>query len=681
VRLLEQGDRPSPRRREEARYLDRDEIDRLLAELSDGFRPVAAVCAFAGLRVSEALALRWQDVDFAAGMLHVPGTKTAASKQPVPMTSDLVAELRAHRDRHPGLGEALVFRTDDGKPRTRHAVANAVRVAGNAAKLNPPGVKRVAPHDLRHSCAGLLFAAGVPVPKISATLRHTSPRITLSLCRSGRVAALGAARRPGGGAALSQAAEPNFGRLREWASGLPEEARVSRGSRRGSLRRDAPCTSGASVLAVGRSGDGPTPRPCTGGNPRPACTVGTVNLRMAASGEKPYRVYRGGRTKGKVPLDRRQRERDERRAVRRSDGRGPSRIVERKRRGWLGWTWRRWTLVAILGLIVLFLAWGVAGYLSVSRGVSDANARLPKNVTPVLTSDSGLLFSSPTTILLLGSDHATGRGGQGRSADQHSDSITLLHTDPGRHRLVYLSIPRDLRVTIPGHGTDKINAAMQEGGTKLAIQTIDDLVGKALPVNHVVIVDFNQFEKLIDAVGGITVNVPENILSNRFDCPYPTAARCSQWQGWRFHKGPTHLTGHEALILSRVRENRLDPSWTDFDRQHVQQLVEQATLSKLSSPSLFFSLPFNGSSLLKPIATDLSTWKLMQLAWVKFRAGHTMHCRLGGTSENIGGGDYIVGNEQNIQVIDEVLGNSAPQPPPKGGLYAPGCVVGNGSFR
>jgi integrase len=181
VRSLDRGDRPSPKRREEARYHDRDEIDRLLAKLSDGFRPVATVCAFAGLRVSEALALRWQDVDFAAGMLHVPGTKTAASKQPVPMTGDLAAELRAHRNRHPGVGEALLFRTGDGKPRTRHAVANAVRVAGDRAKLNPPGAKPVAPHDLRHSCAGLLFAAGVSVPKVAAILRHASPRITLTV--------------------------------------------------------------------------------------------------------------------------------------------------------------------------------------------------------------------------------------------------------------------------------------------------------------------------------------------------------------------------------------------------------------------------------------------------------------------------------------------------------------------
>jgi LCP family protein required for cell wall assembly len=397
---------------------------------------------------------------------------------------------------------------------------------------------------------------------------------------------------------------------------------------------------------------------------------------MAASGEKPYRVYRGGRTKGKVPLARR--EREARRAVR-SDGRGPGRIVERqrsRRRLWLGWTWRRWILVTILGVILFFAIWGVAGYLSVSSGVSDANARLPKSVRPALTPDNGLLLSSPTTILLLGTDHATGRGAAGRGADQHSDSITLLHTDPGRHRLVYLSVPRDLRVDIPGYGYQKINAAMQFGGPRLAVRTLDVLLGKALPVNHVVIVDFNQFEKLIDAVGGITVDVPENILSNRFDCPYKTQQRCLQWKGWRFHKGPTHLNGHQALIFSRIRENQLDSSWTDFDRQHNQQLVVQATLSKLSSPSLFFSLPFSGGSLLKPIATDLSTWQLMQLAWVKFRAGSTLHCRLGGTPTSIGGGDYIVGSSENIRVIDEVLGQSAPQPPPKGELFAPGCVAG-----
>jgi len=381
-----------------------------------------------------------------------------------------------------------------------------------------------------------------------------------------------------------------------------------------------------------------------------------------------------------VPLQRR--EREARRAVR-SDGRGPGKIVERpprRRRLWFGWTRRRWILVTILGLLTLFVIWGALGYLSVSSGVRDANKRLPQSVRPALTPDGGLLLSNPTTILLLGSDHATGKGSTGRSVDQHSDSMTLLHTDPSHHRLYYLSIPRDLQTAVPGHGEQKINAAMQFGGPKLAVQTVDALLGKSLPVNHIVIVDFNQFEQLIDAVGGITVNVPENILSNRFDCPFKTQQECLRWKGWRFHKGPTHLNGHQALIFSRVRENQLDPSWTDFNRQHNQQLVEQATLSKLSSPSRFFSLPFSGSSLLKPIATDLSTWQLAQLAWVKFRSGSVVHCRLGGTSLTNSLGDVIVGSPENIRVIDTVLGQSAPQAPPKGEIYAPGCVVGNASF-
>ena len=386
---------------------------------------------------------------------------------------------------------------------------------------------------------------------------------------------------------------------------------------------------------------------------------------MAASGEKPYRVYKGGRQKGKVPLsgrDERKQERDRERGV-----------VRRQRRPW---TWRRWTLVTVLVLVVLFVIWAVAGYLSVNSGVADANRRLAPGTTSVLTKQNGLILDSPTNILLLGTDHSTNQ--PGRSTDEHSDSMMLVRTDPSRHRITYLSIPRDLGVTINGV-YQKINGAMQLGGPKLAVETVDQLLGSQLPVNHVAVVDFSSFKKLIDAVGGIDVNVPENILSNRFDCPYSTAARCQQWQGWRFHKGVQHMDGHTALIYSRIRENRLDPSWTDFKRSQNQQAVMQATLAKLASPTRFFSLPFDGSSLLAPISTDLSTWDFVQLAWVKFRAGDTVHCRLGGSAT---GNGYITGTEENIQVVQEVLGASAPQPPAPGtGLFGPGCVVGKQQFK
>jgi LCP family protein required for cell wall assembly len=395
---------------------------------------------------------------------------------------------------------------------------------------------------------------------------------------------------------------------------------------------------------------------------------------MAASGEKPYRVYKGGRTKGKVPLPSREDVRRGERSTYRSGGNG-SRPVERRPRK--RWTWKRWTWVSLLVLVVLLVVWSIAGYFSVRRGVAEANKRLPVGTASVLQHQNGLLISHGTNILLLGTDHST-NGQPGRSADRHSDSMMLLHTDPSRHRLVYLSIPRDLRAAIPGYGEQKINAAMQIGGPKLAVETADALFGKDLPVNHVVVVDFGAFVALVDAVGGIDVDVPENILSNRFDCPYPSQARCQQWQGWRFRKGWQHMNGHEALIFSRIRENRLDLRDSDISRGQHQQLVMQATLSKLVSFGTFLRLPFDGSDLLKPLSTDLSTRQFLELGWVKFRAGSVLHCRLGGRDYGDG---YITGDQENIQVIQEVLGNSAPQPPPPGsGLYGPGCVSGNQSF-
>jgi integrase len=114
-------------------------------------------------------------------MLDVHGTKTKASTQPVPMIDALLTELRAHRSRIPGVGDALVFPTASGEPQWRRNVLRAIYAAGDAAKLNPPGVKKVSFHDLRHSCAGLLLAAGVPAPRAAAVLRHANTRTLLTV--------------------------------------------------------------------------------------------------------------------------------------------------------------------------------------------------------------------------------------------------------------------------------------------------------------------------------------------------------------------------------------------------------------------------------------------------------------------------------------------------------------------
>jgi len=387
--------------------------------------------------------------------------------------------------------------------------------------------------------------------------------------------------------------------------------------------------------------------------------------------EKPYRVYKGGRVKGKVPLERPQRQP-------RRDGRDPDRprITRPRRR----WSWKRRIAVTLIGLIVLALLWAVIGFLEFRQGVNAADKRLDKSapgVRRVLAKQNGLLLTTPSTILLLGSDHVNN---DQRATLNHSDSIMLLRTNPSRHRLAYLSIPRDLRVDVPGYGEQKITAAMQIGGPALAIRTIEHFTG--LGVNHVMFVDFVAFKDLIDNIGGIDINVPERILSNPFDCPY-NVERCRTWKGWRFGKGWQHMDGRRALVYSRIRENQLNPADSDITRGEHQQEVLRATLRKLLGVGTYFKLPFNGSKLVRPLTTDLSAWQFVQLGWVLKRApqNKALHCRLGGYSDPSGSSD-IIPSEDNGPVIQEVLGNSAPQPPrPGSGQYGPGCVEGNQTFR
>ena len=244
--------------------------------------------------------------------------------------------------------------------------------------------------------------------------------------------------------------------------------------------------------------------------------------------------------------------------------------------------WGRRIGIAVLVLGVLLLVWIVASYLAFRSGVEDANARLPKTVAANLAAQDGLLTSKPSLIMLLGTD---GDKTAARQDFRRSDSILLVRTDPKRHRMAYLSIPRDLRVDIPGQGPNKINAAFQLGGPALTMKTVRALTG--LQPNHVVLVDFDNFKEVIDALGGVEIDVPKPILSNRFDCPYATEARCQQWPGWRFEKGKQTMDGKRALIYSRVRENRLDPAENDLTRGERQQAVVEAMTNKLVSARTF----------------------------------------------------------------------------------------------
>lgn len=377
-------------------------------------------------------------------------------------------------------------------------------------------------------------------------------------------------------------------------------------------------------------------------------------------GDKTYTLYRGGRDRGSVPEP--------------ADGKG--------HRPWRPWRRRaggrrrvRVALLAgglLLGAVLFLVGWGVAGYVVLQGGVGNAGKRIDRATRSELAGGGGALFSHSTTILLIGTDHSDNAS---RAGDRHADSLMLVRTDPSRHRIAYLSIPRDLYVDISSHGRQKINAAYQIGGAALQLRAVKDFTG--LAVNHVAVVDFGSFSSLIDAIGGVTVTNDEEILSNRFDCPF-TAEKCRDWKGWHFARGTITLDGRRALAYARVRENRLDAGDTDFTRGARQQQVISAIGDKLASVGTFFRLPFIGDNLLEPLATDLSAWDLLQLGWVRFRAssGKALHCRLGGDPGSTGSGSVILPTELNRLVVQMFTGRSAPQPPPPGGTYQPGCTVG-----
>ena len=376
------------------------------------------------------------------------------------------------------------------------------------------------------------------------------------------------------------------------------------------------------------------------------------------SGEKPYRVYRGGGITARLPRPRFPRLRG------REGEKLPGLPPARKRRWW------RWIPISLGVFLVFAIAWSLAGYFQFRDGVGAANKRVDEKTRRALDLQDGLLLGPASITLLLGTDHATFAG---RESANRTDSITLVRTDPDHHRIAYLSISRDLRVHIPGYADQKINAAAQLGGPALAIETVRALTG--LPINHVVVVDFARFESLIDKLVGVDIDVPAPIVS-KFDCPYSTEERCSRWEGWRFRKGKQHMDGRRALIYSRVRKNALDPSETDFERAERNQQVLDALASKLTSFWTFVKLPFIGDDLLEPLATDLGAGQLLSLGWVKFRAGKTLRCRLGGEPS----GGELIAHDENRLVVSMFAGESAavelfPAP------FAPGCVTGNKRFK
>jgi LCP family protein required for cell wall assembly len=291
------------------------------------------------------------------------------------------------------------------------------------------------------------------------------------------------------------------------------------------------------------------------------------------------------------------------------------------------------TLGIVLTLLLAVGVWAFFGWRTVDAAVTKANHRINAATRAALTPDHGSIFSHPTTILILGVDKRHDDPGR-------SDSIMLLRSDPATHSISELSIARDMRVNVPGHGMGKINTGYFWGGPALAIRTIEDFTG--IKINHVVVVNFYGFEHAIDAVGGIDVYVPRTITSW-----YSGGVTVTFKKGWN------HMNGARAMIYARIR--KVD---NDFYRQGRQQQVVQALEKKLSGLGDLPSLPSHAAAVVENVATDLSTWQLAQLAWRKWRAAHTYQYILQGTPAMIGGQSYVISDRAaNLQMIHRFMVN------------------------
>jgi LCP family protein required for cell wall assembly len=204
--------------------------------------------------------------------------------------------------------------------------------------------------------------------------------------------------------------------------------------------------------------------------------------------------------------------------------------------------------------------------------------RLPRvELTGVLADDEGASAGGPENYLLVGVDNASGLASddpvrRGRDDMSRSDTIMILRIDPSSRQAALLSLPRDLWVPIAGTDSNqRINTAIDRGGPRLLIRTINDYLG--IPIHHYVQVDFASFQGLVEAVDGVPVYVP-----------HPARDRQT---GLNLPEGCVTLDPEQALayVRSRHYEERIDGDWvtdpsSDLGRIERQQDFIRRALSR-----------------------------------------------------------------------------------------------------
>ena len=242
--------------------------------------------------------------------------------------------------------------------------------------------------------------------------------------------------------------------------------------------------------------------------------------------------------------------------------------------------------VKILGIVAAVCAfiYLLFSYFNPERGMD--------NLAP------GERLSLKKNIIVLGVDERAEEHDVGRS-----DTLFVVMFDTKNKAASLLSVPRDTRVRIKGHGWDKINHAYAYGGRELTQKTTEELLG--IKINNYVMVDFKGFVGLVDAIGGVDINVEKNMY-------YYDA-----WDGFKIDlkKGMQHMDGKTAIQYVRYRDEE-----GDIGRIRRQQHFIMAVYDRITSANMLLHIPGLAKQLTNMVKTDLPLTDMVDLG----RALHAM---------------------------------------------------------
>ena len=298
-------------------------------------------------------------------------------------------------------------------------------------------------------------------------------------------------------------------------------------------------------------------------------------------------------------------------------------------------------------VVLTTIAWVVLSLVLFIVSASQDAGNLPGGQSTLnALSSSGPILLTPNNILILGLDVRPHNGYSSHEAGANY-SVAAANTDSimiwrvGGFVSRRLSIPRDTWINIPGHGYAKINAAWAEGGPAETIRVVEQMTH--IKINHMIVVDFANFSKFIDDIGGVNVYVPSRICSNI------SGGVKNGGYTLMLSRGYHRLSGTQALTLARTRDNSCNLAWDDYQRQQMQQRILNAIKSQLLTVHTFLHLPWASWDAPKVIETDMGPLQLGELFAAAEIGGSAPVNTLTQRSAVIAGQDVQLPTQQNIQ--------------------------------